>query len=106
MNLNQLENTLNYLVKNTRYRIQGNKIKTISFIQKYSIHFIGNRNYLQEFDDDQITLYGILVNLKNDILQTLRTVPLGAPPVPAMPVGPVPMNVEQIQDLIQDLSEL
>ena len=105
MNLNQVEITLNHVVKNCRYRIQQNKIKTLSLIQKYSLHFIGNRNYLQEFEDDQITLYGILVNLKNDILQTLRGAPApGALPAP-LP-GPAPMSVVEIQDFIQDLSEL
>jgi hypothetical protein len=95
MNIGQLEFVLEHLMKRIRTKIDGaeDKSKFLSFIYKYSIYYVGNRNYLLEYEEKQTTLFGLFTQLKTDILQSMRVVP---------PLGLV-MNVAQVQEWVEDL---
>lgn len=106
MNIQQIEFNLKFLVDEIRKKNQE-EIKTICLktIHRYSMYFIGNRNHLQQFQENKITIFGLLDQLVTDISNIL-TNQYGPP---GSVVAHLPGNGFQRLDLstVQDLcSEL
>jgi hypothetical protein len=121
MNYQQLEFTIEYLFHMMRQKLEGehDPNKFLQFIYQYSIYFIGNRNYLVDYEEKRITMSGLLFQLKQDLIQHLRgpvaSGPVASGPVASGPVasGPVavpvavaPAPVFSSGDLISDISKL
>jgi hypothetical protein len=99
MNVIQLQHNLNHLLCEVKKKNQEEiKRECLKLIHRYCIYFIGNKNYLQDYNDNKITLLGILDQLIIDICQTFVPGPV------AMVPGGLGINVSMIQELCSELS--
>jgi hypothetical protein len=131
MNIIQLQYNLEFLLDVIRKQNQEEiKLRCLKVIHLYSIYLIGNRNYLKQYQENKITIFGILDQLISDVCHTLNNqygpgcvpaqVPPAVPPVPlppaiAAPVPPAPLppaplppvlTMNVIQSLCDEMSKL
>lgn len=110
MNILQLQNNLDYLLNEIQNKSQHEiKIESLRFIHQYSIYFIGNKNYLQDYRENKITLFGVLDQLIKDFCNTI-TIQYGhAAPVAAPAPAPAPgtrIELSTVKELCSDLSKI
>jgi hypothetical protein len=109
MNITQLQYNLEYLLNLIRKKNQEEiEIGGLKIIHRYSIYFIGNRNYIQHYQENKITLFGILDQLISDLCHALNN-QYAAVPGPAP--GPAPgmsqrIDLDVIQGLCEEMSNL
>ena len=107
MNIQQIEYNFRFLLDEIQKKNQE-EIKTgcLKIVHRYSMYFNGNRNYLQLFQENKITIFGILDQLVSDLCHTLTN--QYGPPGP----GPVPgiagqrIDVIVVQELCSELSRI
>jgi len=103
MNVQQFQNNLDYLLNEIQNKPQHEiKIQCLRFIHQYSIYFIGNKNYLQDYQENKITLFGVLDQLIKDFCNTL-TIQYAAP---AVPVPGMRIELSTVKELCSDLSKI
>jgi hypothetical protein len=72
MNIIQIEYNLTFILDELRKRNQEDiKTKCLQFIHRNSMYYIGNRNYLQQYKENKITIFGLLDQLVSDFCNTL-----------------------------------
>lgn len=106
MNTQQIEFNLKFLVDEIRKKNQE-EIKTICLktIHRYSMYFIGNRNHLQQFQENKITIFGLLDQLVTDITNILTN--QYAPGAAAVPGnGLQRLDLSTVQDLCSELCSI
>lgn len=103
MNVQQFQNNLDYLLNEIQNKPQHEiKIQCLRFIHQYSIYFIGNKNYLQDYQENKITLFGVLDQLIKDFCNTL-TIQYAAP---AAPAAGTRIELSTVKELCSDLSKI
>lgn len=72
MNVAQIQYHLRHIVKQIANKNRGEiESECLRVIHKYSMYFIGNKDYLQDYQDNKITFFGLLSQLVEDICITL-----------------------------------
>jgi hypothetical protein len=112
----QIIHNIEHLFEMIKNKEQSELFKTsmLKVVHKYAKYFSGNRNHFQEYSQNRITVFGLISQLKTDIVENIRqhdlVCPCGAqnchvpgpavpgPAVPGLPVpGPLPNNNNNVQ---------
>jgi len=107
MNIIQVEHNINYLLERiwNKQQTENFQQKCFKIIHKYAMYFTGDKNHLQDYKENKITLMGLFHILTTDIIHTFKQdrghvpsctspschVPPGAAPLPVAPVLAAPV---------------